>query len=767
MMAKIQAATAVPADSGSWPLSRYWMFSPLQDAAFVLLTPVPILLAFFIARRAGWMDALLTFGLTLAMGHYLPGILRAYGDRALFRRFRTRLIVAPVFLTGVTTWFAYRNLHIIILLAGLWGLWHWMMQSYGFARIYDAKSAAAARTPARLDQLVCGLWFGSAVFVLNTGLAAYLTDFYAGGGPYLQPTAIAWFIRGWFAVTLAVTLVYAIHTGRAIRGGHWPNPLKFLFIAATTVYLAYTVSVVERPKAGLVMFEAWHDVQYLAIVWLFNLNRARKNPEAGPFIRFLFRPRALLVLVYVGICLAFGSLTHAWSLFESAAVVRIAASMVTAVAMLHYYLDGFIWKIRETDTREALNVANLNEAKSVKAGLPSWLPSLRHAALWAMFVVPAVIFSVRELNGSAAPPLAIYEDVATAFPNSVSAHYQLARELQDAGRSREAKAHFELALSGSQDVLPAHIFLGVLLADQKDLAGARRHFEQALRMDPDNAEVHNNLGIVLDDQGNPAAAKIELERALKLAPHYTLAQSNLASVTAKLAAPQDAPVRVLSSNGVKAAVQELHAKGQQTIAHPLAVQFNTTASIKQRIENGEAFEVAILTAEAIDALIKEGKIAAQSRADIGEVGIGVGIRAGAKKPDIGTPDAIKQTLLNARSITYAEDGASRPHIEKMFGELGIAEQMKSRTRLQQGSDASNARVAAGDVELVITLTSEILPATGIELAGPLPEKFQSRVRFAAGVSTNARDIRAANALIKFLTGNGAPTFKAKGIEPAK
>src|SRR5438552_14066677 len=184
MMAKTQAAVAeARAGSGSWPWPGYWMFSPLQDMAFALLTPIPIVLAFSVARRAGWMDALLTFGLALAMGHYLPGLLRAYGDRALFRRFRTRLIIAPIFLIAVTTWLAYRDLHIIILLAGLWGLWHWMMQSYGFARIYDAKADAAARTPARLDQLICMLWFGSAVFVLNTGLASYLTNFYESGGP--------------------------------------------------------------------------------------------------------------------------------------------------------------------------------------------------------------------------------------------------------------------------------------------------------------------------------------------------------------------------------------------------------------------------------------------------------------------------------------------------------------------------------------------------------------------------------------------------------
>ena len=97
--------------------SQYWIFGPLQDLSFVLFTPVPILFAFGVARTTGRLDALIAFGLALAMAHYFPGILRAYGDRALFSRFRVRLILAPLFLISITTYFAYFNLHIVLLLA--------------------------------------------------------------------------------------------------------------------------------------------------------------------------------------------------------------------------------------------------------------------------------------------------------------------------------------------------------------------------------------------------------------------------------------------------------------------------------------------------------------------------------------------------------------------------------------------------------------------------------------------------------------------------
>jgi molybdate transport system substrate-binding protein len=233
-------------------------------------------------------------------------------------------------------------------------------------------------------------------------------------------------------------------------------------------------------------------------------------------------------------------------------------------------------------------------------------------------------------------------------------------------------------------------------------------------------------------------------------------------------AAQSEPVRILASNGVKAAVDALRAPGESNIGHPLNLQYGTTVVNRQKIESGEPFEVAILTSEAIDALIKEGKIAARSRADIGSIGIGVGIRSGAKKPDIQTVDTLKQTLLNAKSVTYAQDGASRQHIEKMFDGLGITDKMKPKLVLVNGSDASFAEVENGRAEMVITLISEILPVKGVAFVGPLPEKFQNYVHFAAGVSAGAKNADAAGSLIKFLTGPKAgPTFKEKGIQVAK
>src|SRR5437870_5316455 len=155
-----------------------------------------------------------------------------------------------------------------------------------------------------------------------------------------------------------------------------------------------------------------------------------------------------------------------------------------------------------------------------------------------------------------------------------------------------------------------------------------------------------------------------------------------------LADAQAPPVRVLASNGVRAVLKDLIPQCERAVGRPLAVEFALSASIKRRIEDNESFDVTILASDVIDALIKEGRLAPRSRAGIGRSGVGVGIRAGAAKPDISTPEAMKQTLLNAKTVTYAEEGASRPVIDRMLQDLGIADRLKPKTKLSRSTDQS-------------------------------------------------------------------------------
>jgi len=196
------------------------------------------------------------------------------------------------------------------------------------------------------------------------------------------------------------------------------------------------------------------------------------------------------------------------------------------------------------------------------------------------------------------------------------------------------------------------------------------------------------------------------------------------------ASAQAAEIRVLASNGIKAAIEELKPQLEQASGSTLSIDFNTAATLRERIEKGEAFDVAILTDDATDALIKAGKLSPMMRTRLARVGIGVGFRKGAAKPDVRTAAGIKQALLSAKAIAYTGNGASRPAIDTMIERLGIAKALQPKSHLT-AAGAAPASVATGESDLVLTLISEILPEPGVELAGPLPSDCQNYIGFSA------------------------------------
>jgi molybdate transport system substrate-binding protein len=230
-------------------------------------------------------------------------------------------------------------------------------------------------------------------------------------------------------------------------------------------------------------------------------------------------------------------------------------------------------------------------------------------------------------------------------------------------------------------------------------------------------------------------------------------------------AAQTAEVRVLASNGIKAVVEDLLPQAQHAIGHSISVQYRPTAALKQEIDAGEPFDVVIVTVESIAQLGKEGKTLGGEGTPISRVGVGIGIRKGAPRPDISTPEALKRALLGTKAIAYGPIGASFPFITRMLDTLGIADTMKARTLFFDTSDGTNAAVAEGKADFGMTLVSEILPAKGIELLGPFPDEFQGYVRFNAAVSATAKNPEVAVTLIKFLAGPDAlASIKARGMQ---
>lgn len=235
----------------------------------------------------------------------------------------------------------------------------------------------------------------------------------------------------------------------------------------------------------------------------------------------------------------------------------------------------------------------------------------------------------------------------------------------------------------------------------------------------------------------------------------------LAIMSAPVAA-EAAEVTLLISNALKTVFEELAPRFEKATGHKLAITYGSTNPLKARIEKGEAFDLTILGETAVDDLVKQGKLVATTRAVVARSGLGVAIRKGAPKPDIGTTETLKRTLLNAKSIAYLEDGLTGTYLKVLFQRLGIADSMQSKYKNTRGGEA----VANGEVELGVTQMSEILHQTGAELAGPLPPEIQNYTNFLSAVGAGARQADAARALLKYLASpDAARVMQANGLEP--
>lgn len=225
-----------------------------------------------------------------------------------------------------------------------------------------------------------------------------------------------------------------------------------------------------------------------------------------------------------------------------------------------------------------------------------------------------------------------------------------------------------------------------------------------------------------------------------------------------------AEVKIIGATPMTAVVRELGSQFERQTGHKLIVKFVSGPVVKREIDAGEPFDLAISITPVIDALIKEGKIIGATRADVAYAGVGVGIRAGAPKPDISSVDTFKRTLLNAKSVAHSAEGASGTYFKGLLDRLGIVEEMQPKLKPMPPERLARA-VPSGEAELII-VTISVIVAGAAELVGPVPSELQFYNRFAAGVGVSAKEADAAKALIKFLTAPSAvPVIKAKGMEP--
>ena len=223
-------------------------------------------------------------------------------------------------------------------------------------------------------------------------------------------------------------------------------------------------------------------------------------------------------------------------------------------------------------------------------------------------------------------------------------------------------------------------------------------------------------------------------------------------------------LKILSGGAMRPLMAEIVPQFERTHGVGVEVEFRLSAALKRAIQDGAVFDVAILPRPELDDLIALGAIVGQSAADVARSAVGLAVRASAAKPDIGSVEALRRTLLQAESIGYS-DGPSGAYVAGLLAKLGIAEAVAAKLKLTSGPVAE--LVARGEAELGMQQIIAILPVAGAELVGPLPAELQNVIIYAAGRSSRAPDAQAVTAFLTFMRGEQAKQLmRANGLDPA-
>jgi molybdate transport system substrate-binding protein len=228
---------------------------------------------------------------------------------------------------------------------------------------------------------------------------------------------------------------------------------------------------------------------------------------------------------------------------------------------------------------------------------------------------------------------------------------------------------------------------------------------------------------------------------------------------------QAAELKILAGGSTTGWLNELSPQFERASGHKLVIHFDSTPNLIKQATSGAPFDLAVVPVDVFKDAAAKARFAPGPTIDIARVGYGVIVRSGAPRPDVGTPDALKRTLLNAHSIAFVPESAAGAYILKTFDRLGIGEAMKARTMPQTAPAQIAPAVASGKADLGVFLVN-VLIAPGVELAGSFPAELQQELVFTAAVAADSKQADAARSFIGFLTTPAAAAvIKARGMNP--
>lgn len=528
----------MPSPQTSAAKPRTWIVSPAWDLTYLVLTPLAIVPAVLIAVRQ-WLSAEQVYLAVISfasLGHHLPGFMRAYGDRELFQRYRWRFLLAPPLVFALALVFTppaavasalhlpWTHLHGLELILLVWGTWHGLMQTYGFMRIYDLRRGENDVRTARLDRALCIAIFVAGVVLSDTRMFGLAGAMWQTGLPVFGAETLAW-VR--WVVGGACGAVAAVYVGDALsrkRRGAPVNGVKLLLVGVTGWFWWYCGRLSTNLLIGVAMFEIFHAVQYNAIVWIYNRRLFERAGERFGPLGFLFRDRLAMLGVYLGAIAAYSAIRFFTAKSDDrmfsgdlANAHQWLIAAFVASSLLHFYYDGFIWKVSERKTRE-----NLVDEAAATPAFDAFVPAAIHAAKWGALATIAAMLVAAEVRyqraGAAerqAAERAALARLVPAVPEAamLASQEALARGDADAAADLAAQA---AARRGGSHQSQAELAWTLMEAGRYD--EAKEALLKAIALDPKHWEYQCDLGEVCEKLDDDAAAEEAYNGAIQLAP---------------------------------------------------------------------------------------------------------------------------------------------------------------------------------------------------------------------------------------------------------
>jgi hypothetical protein len=551
-----------------------WIINPKVDISVFIATPLFIIpLSFWLPLFIPWGVIKIIVLAISASGHHLPGFIRAYTDPNVFHRFRYRLIIVPAIFVVLSVTAAWLKLTFIYFVLIFWGTWHGSMQILGFLRIYDLKAGFKSDWTARIDYWLCLTWFVQVILWSVAKKASLISYFYLSGGPILATQGAKAFEEVWLALTILTSLAWLFMIVYNATKHRYFNLPKTLCTLSSIGFWAYCLISVHNLLIGVILWEIFHDLQYNVFVWSYNHNRVEQNLSRSALERFLFRWDAKRIALYSLCIIAYGCLSlfsqdfisiYENKRFFSSFLVQIG-SVFGASALCHFYMDGFIWKLRDGKVQRDLGIQSGGEYKNRS--------ELRHWILMGTFCIGCIALATSEYKQRKLGEVYKGDNLAELVPRSGYANFTKASQLQARGDLDSAVIFYEQAIQNDTNYSFTHALIGELKLQQGEYIGAISHLEiarvidtdngaitekltqayfqqafaflqakngnkakpyliKSLELNPNNPPGWNYLAMIEHASGNRSVAREYYLKALKLDSNYSMAKDNLSRLEA-------------------------------------------------------------------------------------------------------------------------------------------------------------------------------------------------------------------------------------------